>query len=243
MLRSTLSLARAQGLRCTRVFYSTKPVSLTAQVLPLEKELVLEADVDEWLAAVEKLKKGKGVQVETPTEVYLSQMTHPESFLEQDFEPTEAQLAEVAEYEGTAIPAREDPVVKALTNMLMRDGRKAKAEKVVQRALYMVYLRTRQNPVQLLTTTLDKLAPVVTTRVEKTGFAKNKVVPVPLTKKQRNRMAITWILDGASKKKSNDGAVRLAEEIVAAYEGKLLGYEKLAQMHRTAMQQRAYIKF
>lgn len=242
MLRSTLSLARAHGLRSSRVFYSTKPVSLTAQVMPLDKELVLEADVDEWLSAVQKLKKGK-VQVETPTEVYLSQMTHPETFLEQKNEPTEAQLAEVAHYEGTPIPPREDPVVKALTNMIMRDGRKAKAEKVVQRALYMVYLRTRQNPVQLLTTTLDKLAPVVTTRVEKTGFAKNKVVPVPLTKKQRNRMAITWILDGASKKKSNDGAVRLAEEIVAAYEGKLLGYEKLAQMHRTAMQQRAYIKF
>ncbi|CAN3352879.1 small ribosomal subunit protein uS7m [Diutina catenulata] len=244
MFRTTFPMARVM-VRMPRALYSTKPAApgLTAKLFTPEKDSITEKDVDEWLEAVSKLKKGKGVQVTTPAEVYLSQVTQPEQFLETPFEPTEQQLAEVAAFENVPIPVKDDPTVSALINIIMRDGRKSKAEKVVTRALYMVYLKTRKNPVELLEETLDKMAPVVTTRVEKTGFAKNKVVPVPLTKKQRNRLAITWILDGAAKKKSNDAAVRLAEEIVAAYEGKSSGYDKLSQMHKTAIQQRAYIKF
>ncbi|ABN65229.1 predicted protein [Scheffersomyces stipitis CBS 6054] len=206
----------------------------------MNKDSITESDVDEWLSAVKNLKNGKSM-AETEQEVYLSQLAHPEPFLEDKFEPTEEQLAEVAAYAGKGVPLKSDPTVDNLINLIMRHGKKATAQRTVSRALYIIQLKTRKDPVETLKETLDKLGPLVTTRVVQTGTAKNKVVPVPLNQRQRNRFAITWILDGCKKKKSPDLAVRLAEEIIAAYEGKSSGYDRKAQMHKLAMQQRAYI--
>ena len=238
--RSSIRIPAVLGAQSIR-FNSTKPVSLTADIFPVEKDSITEENVDEWLHAVQSLKSGK-LNIETEAEVYLNQLTKPEQFLEEKFEPTEEQLMELEQFKNSEIPLKSDPIVDNLTNLIMRHGKKTKAQKIVTRALYIVYLKTRKDPLEILYETLDKLGPVVTTMVEKTGFAKNRIVPIPLNKRQRNRYAITWILQGAKNKKSPDMAVRLAEEIISAYEGKSSGYDKMSQMHKTAMQQRAYIK-
>ncbi|KAK6456010.1 ribosomal protein S7 domain-containing protein [Scheffersomyces xylosifermentans] len=215
-------------------------VSLTAQIYPANKDSITESDVDEWLSAVQSLKNGKSL-AETAPEVYLSQLANPEPFLEEKFEPTEEQMAEVEAYANKRIPLKSDPTVENLVNLVMRHGKKATAQRIVSRALYIIQLKTRKDPVETLKETLDKLGPLITTRVVQTGTAKNKVVPSPLNQRQRNRFAITWILEGCKKKKSPDFSVRLAEEIIAAYEGKSSGYDRKAQMHKLAIQQRAYI--
>lgn len=216
---------------------------LTAQVFPLNKEAINESDVDEWLAALKKLRaNGADSHVETEAEVYLSTLANPEPYLERDFEPTEEQMAQVAAFANKGVPLRKDEAVTGLTNFIMRHGKKAKAEKTVSRALYLIYLKTRADPVEVLHSTLDKLGPLVTTRTELTGTAKNKIVPVPLTKKQRDRFAFKWILEASKNKKSPELAVRLAEEIIAANEGKSAGYDKKAQMHKTATSNRANLR-
>lgn len=215
--------------------------SLTAQVFPIDKETIGEADVDEWLDAVRQLRGGKSA-ADTDLEVYIQQLAHPEVFLTEAFEPTAEQLAQIDAFAATKIPLMTDPVIDNFTNLIMRHGKKLKAHKILSRALYIVYLKTRKDPVALLHETLDKLGPLMTSKVQKTGAAKSKTVPFPLNKRQRNRFAITWILEGAAKKKSPDYSVRLAEEIVAAFEGKLSGYDRKAQMHKAAIAHRAYIR-
>lgn len=227
----------------TQRFNSTAPkdISLTAQVYPLDKDTITEADVDEWLSAVQTLKEGKKAP-ETEAEVYLSQLANPEPFLEEKFEPTEDQLAQVENYANKAVPLPSDPVIDNFANLIMRDGKKTRARKQLSRALYIVYLKTRQDPVKLLYETLDKLGPLFHTKVQKTGTAKSRTVPFPLDKRQRNRYAILWILEGSKKKKSLDFSVRLAEEIISAWEGKSSGYDKKTQLHKSAIAHRAYIQ-
>ncbi|RLV93566.1 37S ribosomal protein S7 mitochondrial [Spathaspora sp. JA1] len=216
-------------------------ISLTAQIYPLNQENISENDVDQWLSALRELKKGK-TQHDTPEEVYLSELANPEQFLQGKFEPSESQLEEVEKYAGKEIPLRTDPTIDYLVNLLMRHGKKALARKTLSRALYIVQLKLRQDPVEILKKTLEQLAPIVKVSTMKTGFSKNVIVPFPLTEKQRLRYAWLWILEGADKKKSSDRAVRLAEEILAAYEGKSSGYDKRALMHKQATQQRSYVK-
>ena len=220
---------------------STSKISLTAQVYPIEKEAIGEKEVDEWLSAIKDLKRGK-IAVESETEVYLNQLANPEPFLSEKFEPSEEQLAQLDAFADKKIPLKSDPLVDNLTNLIMRHGKKSQARKVVSRALYIIYLKTRSDPVEILRETLDKLGPLVITKTVLTGYAKNMVVPFPLNERQRNRYAINWILDGSKNKKSPNMSVRLAEEIISAYEGKSSGYDKKAQMHKLAMQQRAYIQ-
>lgn len=217
--------------------------SLLTQIYPINKESVNESDIDEWLSAVKKLKRNNSRNVETPEEVYLQTLTQqPETFLNESFEPTEEQLAQVELINGEPVPLFNHPIIENFVCLMMKDGKKSKYQKILNRALYIIYLKKRQDPVQLLSETLDKLGPLMASRTEKTGTAKNRLVPYPLNQRQRNRYAIKWILDGATKKKSSDYSVRLAEEIMSAHEGKSSGYERKAQMHKAAIQQRAYIK-
>lgn len=223
------------------VAHSSRAASLTAQVLPLEKETITEEDVDEWLSAVQTLQQGNKAP-ETETEVYLSHLANPEPFLKEEFVPSDEQLAELAKYSGKELPLQTDPVVENFTNLIMRDGKKARAHRQLSKALYIVYLKTREDPVKILYETLDKLGPLFHTKMQKTGTAKSRTVPFPLNRRQRNRYAILWILEGSKRKKSLDFSVRLAEEIISAWEGKSSGYDKKMQLHKNAIAHRAYIQ-
>lgn len=218
-----------------------RDISLTAQVYPIDKDNISEQDVDNWLESVRKLKAGRGA-AETETEIYLSELTNPEPYLEEKFEPTEEQKAHAEALKAKDLPLPFNPTLENFMNLIMRDGRKSKARKILSRAMYIVYLKTRKDPVAYVEDTLDRLGPLMATKVEKTGVAKNRIVPYPLNKRQRIRYAVVWILQGAEKKKSPDYSVRLAEEIMAAYEGKSSGFDRKAQMHKSAMAHRAYIR-
>lgn len=219
----------------------TETFSLTSQVYPLEKDSITEENVDDWLQALQTLRQGKTV-LEKESEIYLNQLTKPDLFMKEKFEPSEQQLAESEAFAGQPIPLKVDPIVENFTNLIMKHGKKTLAQKIMTRALYIVYLKTRKDPITILHETLDKMGPLVKTNVQKTGTAKARIVPLPLTQRQRNRYAIKWILQGTKNKKSPDMSVRLAEEIISSYEGKSSGYDKMAQMHKLAMQNRAYIK-
>lgn len=219
---------------------SQQKPSLLAEIYPVNKDTVTDEDLDKWVKAVQQLKRGKGIH-ETPEEIYLGQLAQPEQFLKKSFEPTIEQVEETQKYADKQIPLRSDPTVDNLTNLIMRHGKKAKAQKIVSRAFYIIQLKLRQDPIEVWKETLDKLGPLVNTKTMSTGVAKKKIVPIPLNEKQRNRFAIRWILEASNSKKSNDFAVRLAEEIINAYQGKSSGYDKKAQMHKQATQQRAYI--
>ncbi|KAG7660925.1 uncharacterized protein J8A68_005600 [[Candida] subhashii] len=214
-------------------------VGLTAQLFPMNKDTISEQDLDNWIAAVQSLKKGK--PVETSEQVYIKELTKTERFVEEKYEPTAEQLEEAAAYDNKQVPLLSDPDVDNLVNLVMRHGQKGAARKIVARAFYIVQLKTREDPVKIWKETLDKLAPLVKTRSMATKVAKSRVVPIPLSERQRHRYAITWILDASANKKSPDMAVRLAEEIISAWNGKSSGYDKKAQMHKTATQQRSYI--
>ncbi|KAK7680063.1 hypothetical protein QCA50_016788 [Cerrena zonata] len=199
---------------------ASQDISLAAQVYPIDQEAITEEDVDSWLQAVHELKTGK-TNAETKQEIYLQQLVNPEPFLKEEtqFVPTQEQLAEVASFESIKVPLLSDPLVDNMVNLIMR-----------------------HDPLEVLYETIDKLAPLTDTKTQKTGTAKNKTVPYPLTTRQRNKYAIVWILEGARNKKSPTLSVRLAEEILSAYDGKSAGYAKKAQMHKLAVSQRATVR-
>ncbi|KAM9886090.1 hypothetical protein OXX69_013867, partial [Metschnikowia pulcherrima] len=81
--------------------------------------------------------------------------------------PTKEQLAEVEKYSNKAVPLPNDPVIENFTNLIMRDGKKERAQIKLSKALYMVYLKTRRDPVEVLYETLDKLGPLFQLKVKK----------------------------------------------------------------------------
>ncbi|VEU21819.1 DEKNAAC102335 [Brettanomyces naardenensis] len=158
------------------------------------------------------------------------------------FQPSEEQSKEVEVLKGKPLPTHKDEVLDLCVNLIMKDGKKDKARKYLNRALYLIYLKTRSDPVELLKKALDTAAPLVITKTVKTGFAKNYIVPVPLTARQRNRMAFLWILEASDSRASNDFPVRLAEEIMNVYSGNSKILEKRVLSHKLAIANRSYLR-
>lgn len=215
---------------------------------PHESNDFNDEQVDEWLEAINSLRAEFSEQEFLP-ETSLAPPGQSRIDIIEDvmsmnrkFEPSTEQVEEWEKLKDVPIPQRKDPILQHVTNMIMRHGKKQRAEKTISRALYLVFCQTRQDPVELLKKALDDLAPLMMVRTFNTGVAKAAVIPVPLNQRQRNRIAWKWIVEGADKRASSDFAVRLGEELISVYKGNSSGYEKRDQIHKTAIAHRSYIR-
>jgi small subunit ribosomal protein S7 len=165
---------------------------------------------------------------------------------------------------------RYDPVVEQLTNLMMRDGCKATAQRYM--AFILQTLRTSSppkinplrpllpgappaghlplNPVLYLTLALDSVAPLLRLRVQKggAGGGASLQIPVPLSLRQRRRTAFMWILDACSKRKSRGSGknmfpAKVAEEIISIVEGRSGIWEKRNAVHKLAVTARAAVNY
>jgi len=115
-------------------------------------------------------------------------------------------------------------VVERLANMLMRPGpnggKKSKALKIVKNALEIIYLRTKQNPIQVLVRAIENSAP----REDVTKLSYGGIVyfkAVDISPQRRLDLALRHLAQGAREacfrsRKTPEEA--LAEEIIAAAE-------------------------
>ncbi|KAL8982389.1 MAG: hypothetical protein Q9205_003088 [Flavoplaca limonia] len=158
------------------------------------------------------------------------------------------------------------PIVKQVTNLLMRDGKLSVAQRNM--AMILNHLRTASppsvnpdrpllpgsppashlplNPILYLTLAIDSVAPLLRIRAQK-GMAGGGValqMPVPLALRQRRRQAVMWILDSASKKPSRGSgrggfAQKVAEEVIAVVEGRSGVWDRRGGIHKLAVSARA----
>ncbi|KAL9056997.1 MAG: hypothetical protein Q9206_002518 [Seirophora lacunosa] len=161
---------------------------------------------------------------------------------------------------------RHAPIVKQVTNLLMRDGKLSVAQRNM--AMILNHLRTASpptinperplipgsppashlplNPILYLTLAIDSVAPLLRIRAQKgmAGGGASLQVPVPLSLQQRRRQAVMWILDAAGKKPARGSgrgqfAQRVAEEIVGIVEGRSGVWERRGGIHKLAVSARA----
>jgi len=126
--------------------------------------------------------------------------------------------------------------VTSVVNNIMKNGEKAKYEKLVAEALRLLQLKANQNPVELLTRALDACSPMVKLLSAKRG-ARRIQIPRPLTERARRRFAVLWI-KGASDKKKGSFPVRFANEILLVLKGTSSALERKVFVHKTALQNR-----
>ncbi|RPB24835.1 ribosomal protein S7, partial [Terfezia boudieri ATCC MYA-4762] len=158
---------------------------------------------------------------------------------------------------------RYSPLLDQVVNLFMRDGKKATAQKYVQKVLDI--LRTKpppkeqtkynlianhlplsslpRNPPAYLLTAIDSLAPLMRLKAMKASGGFSNQVPEPLNERQRRKTAIGWMLSVSKGKKDRmHFAERFAEEVVAVVEGRSSAWDRRLQIHKTAVGARANVK-
>ncbi|KAK9466998.1 hypothetical protein V1512DRAFT_262866 [Lipomyces arxii] len=152
------------------------------------------------------------------------------------------QSRKIKEFPQETEKDKENDVVEFLVNLVMRDGKKTVARRLVSEALVILRLRTREDPVRSLFRIVDEIAPIVKIEKYRSG-AKTINVPKALTRRQRNRRALMWILEDAKKRPSPSFGVRLGDTLVAMRlsldrEGGVAS-ERKNVIHKQAMENRA----
>ncbi|VAX05052.1 SSU ribosomal protein S7p (S5e) [hydrothermal vent metagenome] len=136
-------------------------------------------------------------------------------------------------------PKFKDQTVAKFVNMLMMDGKKSVAERVVYGALDQVVDRTKGEAVELLNKALENVRPMVEVKSRRVGGATYQV-PVEVRPERRIALAMRWLVDAARKRGEKSMDRRLAGEIMDAVENRGAAVKRREDVHRMAEANRAF---
>ncbi|KAK9712216.1 hypothetical protein K7432_007283 [Basidiobolus ranarum] len=131
-----------------------------------------------------------------------------------------------------------DPLLSHLVNTIMRDGKKAMAQRMVARALIDIRQKTNANPYEILTAAVDMASPLMVCKSGKRG-TKVIQVPKPLNERQRRRKAFVWLLDAAKKRPEREFPLRLSAEVLSIINGVSPILKQKEQLHKLVLANRA----
>ncbi|KAI9346668.1 30S ribosomal protein S7p/S5e [Pilaira anomala] len=133
-----------------------------------------------------------------------------------------------------------DEVVSQLVNTLMRDGKKARAQRLVSDSMKHLSkkLGEEASPYSVLLESIETASPLLKLSSTKKG---SKVVHVPtaLRDRQRRRRAIVWMLEAAKKRGEKSFEERFAAEVFDVSQGTSPVLQKKLQVHKQALANRA----
>lgn len=148
------------------------------------------------------------------------------------------------------VPVREilpDPkfgskVVAKFMNMVMVDGKKSAAEKIVYRALESVVESKGGEAIEVLEQALENVRPSVEVKSRRVGGATYQV-PVEVRAVRQNALAMRWLIEAARKRGEKSMAARLAGELGDAIEQRGAAVKKRDDTHKMAEANKAFAHF
>ncbi len=136
-------------------------------------------------------------------------------------------------------PKHGSELLTKFINMLMEDGKKSVAERIIYTALDQVSNKKGGEPVALLEQAMDNVRPVVEVKSRRVGGATYQV-PVEVRPTRRNSLAMRWLIDAARKRSEKSMALRLAGELMDAADSRGTAVKKKEDTHRMAEANKAF---
>lgn len=139
-------------------------------------------------------------------------------------------------------PKYGDETVAKFINMLMKNGKKSVAERIVYGALNSVAKKAKGEALDIFGKALDNVRPVVEVKSRRVGGSTYQV-PIEVRPARRTTLAMRWLVDSARKRSEKSMGLRLAGEIFDAFEKKGTAIKKREDVHRMAESNRAFSHF
>jgi small subunit ribosomal protein S7 len=132
--------------------------------------------------------------------------------------------------------------VSRFTNMIMSDGKKRTAEKIIYDALEIMAQKNKADPLSMMEKALQNVSPSVEVKSRRVGGS-NYQVPIEVNTRRRMSLAMRWILDAASKRNEKTMKNKLASELLDACEGKGSAVKKREDVHKMAEANKAFAHY
>jgi small subunit ribosomal protein S7 len=135
-----------------------------------------------------------------------------------------------------------DQTVAKFINVMMLDGKKSIAERIIYGALDIISDRGSEKPLDVFYEALDNIRPVVEVKSRRVGGATYQV-PVEVRPSRRNALAMRWLVDSARNRSEKSMTQRLAGELMDAAEKRGGAARKKDEVHRMAEANKAFSHF
>lgn len=127
-------------------------------------------------------------------------------------------------------------------NVVMLDGKKAVAERIIYGALEQVQTKTGKEPIEVFSLAINNIKPIVEVKSRRVGGA-NYQVPVEVRPVRRLALAMRWLREAAKKRGEKSMDLRLAGELIDAAEGRGAAMKKREDTHKMAEANKAFSHF
>jgi len=132
--------------------------------------------------------------------------------------------------------------VAKFINVIMLDGKKAVAERIVYGAFEQINTKASKNPLEVFLQALGNVKPMVEVKSRRVGGA-NYQVPVEVRPVRRVALGMRWLREAAKKRGEKSMPLRLAGELMEASEGRGGAMKKREEVHRMAEANKAFAHF
>ena len=139
-------------------------------------------------------------------------------------------------------PIYKDFLVSKLINIIMKKGKKSKAQKIVYKALDVIKEKTGKEPLEIFKRSVDNVRPLLETKSRRVGGATYQV-PLNVRTDRGNSLALRWMQIYASGRKGKPMIQKLADEIIDGYNKTGAVYKKREDTHKMAESNRAFAHY
>jgi small subunit ribosomal protein S7 len=127
-------------------------------------------------------------------------------------------------------------------NYVMKNGKKATAQRVVYNAFDKIAEKSKKEPMIVFEAAIKNVSPTLEVKSRRVGGA-NYQIPMQVRAERRMQLAYRWILTAARLKKGRPMADKLAEELLLAADNQGEAVKKKMDVQRMAEANRAFAHF
>ncbi|MCB9808657.1 30S ribosomal protein S7 [Candidatus Peribacteria bacterium] len=139
----------------------------------------------------------------------------------------------------TYVPKDSDPVIEKFINCIMQQGKKSIARKIFWDSMEIIKTRTKDAPLEVFNKAMLNVTPLVEVRPKRVGGSVYQV-PVEVTPKRQQTLAIRWIIGAARDRKGMPMAQRLALELLDASSDQGNAFKKKQDVIKMAQANKAF---
>jgi small subunit ribosomal protein S7 len=133
-------------------------------------------------------------------------------------------------------------LIQKFINVVMWRGKKNAARTIVYGAIDEIAKKAKgddRKALEMFNKAFEAVVPIVEVRARRVGGSVYQI-PVEVPRKRALSLAMRWLLEGAASRSDKTMALRLAHELMDAYEGRGAAMKKKLDVQRMAEANRAF---
>ena len=139
-------------------------------------------------------------------------------------------------------PADVNRNIAKFINVVMLDGKKSTAEKIVFSAFEIISEKTKDDPVKVFEKAIANVRPRLEVRARRVGGS-NYQVPMEVRAERSQALAFRWLISYARSRPEKTMRERLANEMLDAAQNRGLAVKKREDVHKMADANKAFAHY